>query len=86
MNRPKAWILPAPMVSMRDETTRFLIFALTVVIGIVFVASGLMLLNQGRDVDPAYTQAGNSAVTRWTLDDRGGGPLAATRTAQKNQP
>jgi len=46
------------MVSMRDETVRLVTSAIAIGIGLVFVASGLTLLNAGTETNPAYRQAG----------------------------
>jgi len=43
---------------MRDETVRLVTSAVAIGIGLVFVTSGLALLNAGTETDPAYRQAG----------------------------
>ena len=43
---------------MRDETVRLLTSAIAIGTGLVFVTSGLTLLNAGTETDPAYRQAG----------------------------
>jgi len=43
---------------MRDETVRLVTSAIAIGIGLVFVTSGLTLLNAGTETDPAYRQAG----------------------------
>jgi len=43
---------------MRDETVRLVTSAIAIGTGLVFVTSGLTLLNAGTETDPAYRQAG----------------------------
>ena len=43
---------------MRDETVRLVTSAVAIGLGLVFVASGLKLLNAGTETDSAYRQAG----------------------------
>ena len=43
---------------MRDETVRLVTSAVAIGLGLVFVASGLKLLNAGTETDSAYWQAG----------------------------
>jgi len=43
---------------MRDETVRLVTSAIAIGTGLVFVTSGLALLNAGTETDPAYRQAG----------------------------
>src|SRR3990172_8369099 len=43
---------------MRDETVRLVTSTIAIGIGLVFVTSGLTLLNAGTETDSAYWQAG----------------------------